>query len=184
MAYLLHSKDNDFGVSMFPLVLGVVVLFTSTFCANAQRVRSMAADLAFNFNCQSTRSWKLDEDFERFLKQNEFDVLNVPRLRRERGIVPQPLNFLMNAVDEERRTIVISSSGGSIPGWYSLQLFSPPPTRHAENLEEQILMFVANTLGCSIRHVARKENDSETKDFYEGFFKMMRNKIREGNGEL
>jgi hypothetical protein len=167
-----------------PLVFRAIIVFTSTFCANAQQVHSMADDLTFNFKCQRANSSKLDENFERFLKEKEFDVLNVPRSRRERGVMPQPLNFTMNAVNKERRMINIFSSGGSTPGWYSLHLLSPPPTHHAENLEEQILMFVSDTLGCSVHRVIRGENGSEASDFYAGFFNMMRNKIREGNGAI
>jgi hypothetical protein len=162
----------------------MVIVLTSNLCADAQRVRSMAADLTFNFKCDSWISSQLDERFEHFLKEKKFDVLNVPRLRRERGMTSEPLNFLMDAVDEERRIITILSSGGSTPDWYSLQLNSPPPTRHATNLEEQILMFVSDTLGCRVRRVVRSENGSEVSDFYAGFFKMMRNRIREGNNEL
>jgi hypothetical protein len=172
-------------LTALPLLFGVVIVLTSTFCANTQQMRSMADDLTFNFNnCQIASSSELDQSFERFLKEKEFDVLNVPRLRRERGMIPQPLNFAMNAVDKARRMINIYSSGGSTPGWYSLHLLSPPPTRRAENLEEHILMFVSDTLGCSVHRAIRGENGSEVGDFYAGFFNMMRNRIREGNGEI
>lgn len=161
-----------------------VVSGVAALCAVGQQVRHMAADLTFNFNCESSISSEIDGRFERFLKEKKFDVLNLPRLRRERGMTPEPLHFLMDAIDEEGRMITILSSGGSTPGWYALQLNSPPPTRHAANLEEQILMFVSDTLGCRVRRPVRSENGSETSDFYAGFSKMMRNRIRRGNSEL
>jgi hypothetical protein len=147
-----------------------------------QQVRSLSADLTFNFDCTSS-SPEFDESLERFLKEIGFKVLNVSRLRRERGMTPGPVNLSMDAVDQAQRVISIFSIG-LVPGSYAFQLYGPPPTRRAENIEEQILTFISDTLGCRIRQVVRKEAGLETRDFYKEFLEHVQTRIREGNGEL
>jgi hypothetical protein len=170
--------------ALLTLLLTAAIVSNLDLYAHAQQqVRALSADLTFNFDCRSDSSPELDESLERFLKEIGFKVLNVPRLRRERGMTSEPLNSSMQAVDQGQRMILIFSIGLA-PGRYAFQLYSPPPTRRAENMEEQILTFVSDTLGCRIRQVVRKEAGLETRDAYKEFLEHVRTRIREGNGGL
>jgi hypothetical protein len=170
-----------------PVLVGIAIIFGLHLYAHAQQlpqVRSLSADLTFNFYCKGVSSPELGEALEQFLKEKGFDVLNVSRLQRERGMIPGPLDLKMDAVDGEQRMISILSSGGFEPGWYALLLFSPPPTRRAEDLEKQILTFVSDKLGCPVHHVVRGENGPEASEYYKRILEKRLMRIREGNGEL
>jgi hypothetical protein len=154
------------------------------FSAHAQQVRGFSADLSFTFHCSGDASREPSEAIERFLRENGFKVLNVVRLLRERKLPPLFSDLMIDGVDESQHRMVRFMSTPFEIGWYQVQFFTRPPTQHDEVVENQLLMFASETLGCPIgRRVDRRENGSERR-FYYKIFKQTRNKIREGGGEL
>jgi hypothetical protein len=163
--------------------LGIAILHNPASAAEPRQVRSLSADLVFNFYCEADSSAAFDDALERFLRQRGFEVLNRPRLLRERNMEVDPLRFSMDAVDAADRMIFIMSTGWT-PGAYAVQLYSPPPTRRAEGLEEEILAFVSDKLTCRVGRVVRKKGGPETRDYYRKILEETRARIRDFNGEL
>jgi hypothetical protein len=95
----------------------------------------------------------------------------------------RPINFQIDAVDDNQRMIRIGSSGFKV-GSYYLHFHTPPPTHHSEAMEKEILSFFSDVLGCRVRGVVRGDNGPETSAYYAEVFKARREKIRQANREL
>jgi hypothetical protein len=177
-------------MNRFALVLPATVLLNATLIASsvppirAQQIRSstpdqsVSADLAFNFQCKGEASQEFDETIERFLGESYFDVLNRPRLRRERNMTPLPTEVMIDGLDDSRRMIRIASSGLRV-GTYFLQFFTPPPMSHAETFEKQLLALVSDTLGCRVYDVVRNDNSPKKRAFYEEVFRAKQKSFQE-----
>jgi hypothetical protein len=166
------------------LLLGAVVMFSIASSVTAQQRRSFGANISFNFDsCRDEPSSWVDEAIERFLREKAFQVLNEPRRKRERNAEPRPIDFHIDAVDDNLRMIRIGPNG-SIVHSHFLHYYSPPPTHHSEAEEEELLTFFSDVLGCRIRGIVRQENGPETGAYYAEVFRGVRNRIREANGDL
>ena len=171
-----------------PLLLSAVVIPQHRFLiAWSRHARLQPISHSSSMNCRGNRRGNCpDGSMKRlnaFLERKAFKVLNEPRLGRERNLAPRPLKFNIDAVDEHQRTVSIGSNG-FIAGSYFLHFHSPPPTRHSEAMEEGIFMFFSDVLGCRERGIVRKKNGPEASAYYAEVFKVIRNRVREANGEL
>jgi hypothetical protein len=153
-------------------------------CADAQQVGGFSADLAFSFRCSGDAFQETAEAIERFLRGKGFKVMDLARLLRERKLPPLFSDVYIKGIDERQRMIYFSSTPFQ-SGWYDVQFYTPPPTQHAEAEENQLLIFVSESLGCRVgRRIDRKENGPERREYYHQVFRQIRDQIREANGEL
>jgi hypothetical protein len=115
-------------------------------------------DLTFLIACKArdraTLEWQIDE----FLRQQGFKVLNQGRIQREHGYFLTGLKII--GLDDKRRVITVihvPPAGGT----YSVGLNTPPPTKRDPQLEDALLGFASNTLGCNVRQIDRGENATD-----------------------
>jgi len=82
-----------------------------------------------------------------------------------------PFDMYIVGIDKQRRMIHFMSI--SLPTeYFAVQLNSPPPTHHDSDLENAVLVFVSNKLGCQTRQISRGANGEEARDFYERLFQI------------
>src|SRR5690242_19916751 len=105
--------------------------------AHGQNAQSVQADVAFAFDCKDGTEPTSSDKIQHFLESQHFRVLNKVRLARERRI-RYPFTLDIVAIDENRREITFTGFPVS-PGTYYAGLYSPPPTRHASDLENSLL---------------------------------------------
>jgi hypothetical protein len=125
---------------------------------------TLKADLAFNLICRGKDRSMLEDELEGFLKNNGFKVLNLARIQHEHQIFL--LDTRIISLDENRRRVDLHS----VPlteNTYSLGLKTPPPTQRVPQLENAVLKFVSDTLGCEVRDIERGQNDADALPFYE-----------------
>jgi hypothetical protein len=132
-------------------------------------------DLSFWFRCEQRATPELEHRIEAFLQQQGFRVLNLGALQRTANVAIFDLNI--TAIDAQTRTILIYAFKES-PGSQTIALFSPPPTQHDAVLEDSLLTFATQGLGCKTDQVARNTNGPEAADMHnsevrriEGLFK-------------
>jgi hypothetical protein len=128
-------------------------------------------DLAFNFICSDRGRDSLDDKLERWLRQSQFNVLNLAQVRREHG-VPSFQETDIIGLDQRRRRITVTSFP-PIQGRYSLALYTPPPTQRQLELEHSAVQFVSDTLNCEVSNITRGENGAEAAAFYDMIIKQM-----------
>lgn len=133
------------------------------------------ADLAFWFRCEQRASPELEQKIDAFLQQQGFRVLNLGALQRNAGVGIFDLNI--TAIDAKRRTIDVHAFKET-PGSQTVGLYSPPPTQHDAALEESLLTFTSQALGCRNDQIARNTNGPEAAAMHnwnveriEGLFK-------------
>jgi hypothetical protein len=68
-----------------------------------------------------------------------------------------------------------------LQGRYGVGLSTPPPTRHASEIEDALLNFVSSELRCEARQVARRENAAEAADLYDQEVAKVENMFREAD---
>jgi hypothetical protein len=161
--------------------LRVAVLLALAVAATLVRValadvRVLHADLSFHFVCKEKDRASLEEDIDRFLRQQGFKVLNKSRIQREHGFSLSVLEII--GLDDKRRTIRVHDVPSG-EGRYSVGLNTPPPTKHASQLEDALLEFASNTLGCEVRQVTRGENAEDTADLYSNTVRRVENLFRQ-----
>ena len=170
---------------MTAYLLTVLLLFAGKQTAVAQSNRHLHADLAFNFVCKKDSRDAVERRMESFLKERDFRVLNLADIQRRYDVHLFDANMV--ALDSDQRMIDVRS----IPGadWtYSFFLYSPPPTNHSFAFEADILSFVSENLKCQTRQIARSENGSEQKEFYDSQVRRVKglfqeaDRFRGGNG--
>jgi hypothetical protein len=167
------------------LPMSAAVASSFVFSADAQQVRGFSADLSFTFHCSGDHSQEPAEAIERFLREKGFKVLNAVQLLRERKLPPLFSELMIDGIDESQERMIRFMSTPFQTGWYEVQFFTPPPTQHAEVVEDQILMFASETLGCRIgRRVVRRENGPERRAYYNQVYRQTRDKIRGAGGQL
>lgn len=132
-------------------------------------------DLSFWFRCEQRATPELEQRIEAFLQQQGFRVLNLGALQRGANVAIYDVNI--TAIDAKTRTILIYAFKDS-PGSQTIALFSPPPTQHDAVLEDLLLTFATQGLGCKTDQVARNTNGSEAAEMHnsevrriEGLFK-------------
>jgi hypothetical protein len=117
---------------------------------------SVSADLAFLFDCKESYPSALDEPIERFLTAEGFNVLNQSRVIKERGV---RANFAVMIFGlNKKRHIITFNAIPPMQGRYSASLITQPPTHRESALEEALLKFVSNQLGCVVDHITRGDN--------------------------
>ncbi len=138
--------------------------------AQAQKEKSLSADLTFLFDCKGDAYPPSDGDIEILLMNEQFRVLNKVRLAKEQRI-DYPFTMNIVAIDNQRRRIEFDG----VPVWagtYSVRLYTPPPTRHSSDLENDLLVFVSKKLGCGVRQVERHDNGEDAREFFDELFKI------------
>jgi hypothetical protein len=58
-------------------------------------------------------------------------------------------------------------------------LDTPPPTKRASQLEDALLKFASDTLGCEVRQVSRGENGADARSFHDQLISNAENLFRE-----
>ena len=120
-------------------------------------------DLTFQFVCNKKDRTALEDDIEKFMRRQSFNVLNQARIQREHGVFLKGVEII--GLDRARRVIEVSDLPPS-QDRYAVVLNSPPPTKHDPQLEAALLEFASKILGCEVRHVARGENGIEAASAY------------------
>lgn len=120
-------------------------------------------DLSFWFRFEQRANPDLERKIEAFLQQQGFRVLNLGALQRSANVAIFDLNI--TAIDEKTRTILIHAFKES-PGSQSFALFSAPPTQHDTVLEDSLITFATQGLGCKADQVARNTNGPEAANMH------------------
>jgi hypothetical protein len=121
-------------------------------------------DLAFHIVCEEKARTALENDIERFLKSEGFKVLNQARIQREHRVLLSDLHII--GLDDKRR-IVDFLEFSSADRRYAVKLNSPPPTHRSPQVEEALLAFASNKLGCQVRQVTREENGADAGQLHD-----------------
>jgi hypothetical protein len=158
-------------------LLGFVVAIRTDGGVRAD-VRVLKYDLNFHFVCTRLDDAKIEYSMENFLRRLEFKVLNQARLQHERGIFLDNVHIV--AVDTKHR-IVDLTSVSLTQNRYEILLITPPPTERANAIEQQLLAYVADELGCEIRQVLRRENDTDVQDLFQKELNRVENLFREAD---
>jgi len=156
---------------MMPYRLAFVVLAfigSGTHAGLADDIRELDADLTFWFDCAQEIN---EASVERFLKNQNFDVLNVARTRRERGMGPTLSSLFIDGIDQDKRMIRVTSAPFN-PATYNVTLNTRPPTERSTNLEADLLDYAAKALKCHVRQIRRSSNGPERRAFYDDVFKV------------
>ncbi|HTT99853.1 MAG TPA: hypothetical protein VMF58_17520 [Rhizomicrobium sp.] len=158
-------------------VVLVGICLTNVACGQQQ---SLAPDLALNFECKSLPSEAAVEDF--LLKRN-FEVANLERVRRQfqRSFFPMDIEAI------DKRSWAITFRGLDIPAvptrpehvYYTVDINSPPPTKHDDTLEEDVKRFVSDSLSCKITSTNRDGNAVGASDFFWRIIEMQKSRMRE-----
>jgi hypothetical protein len=135
------------------------------------------ADLAFQFTCGGGERSVLEDDVVAFLHHEHFKVLNLGRIRREHNVI-DVVDVQILAIDDARRTVDISSYPLRKNG-YTLTLTTPPPTRHATQLEADLKTFVSESLTCQVSQVGEGNNEADAKGLYDWDVSRIENLFRE-----
>jgi hypothetical protein len=176
-------RKKSWIVTMLTIALAVLC---QTSGARAGSVRVLCSDLAFQFICKDENRSAFDDAFEGFLKHEGFRVLNQARIQREHGVFSLDVHLI--GLDDKRRTVVVTSIPPA-PHRYAVRFRTPPPTQRASDLEDALLTFVSNKLGCDLRQVTRSQNSADVADLYENAVRGIENMFREaeelkGKGHL
>jgi hypothetical protein len=150
--------------------------------SRAQAVFS--SDLGVQFTCKNQVRSVLENEIEKFLRDEGFRVLNQGRLQRAQGV------FLVDKIiglDEKGRIIefIALPRPGPRPlpeGSYAALLRTPPPTQRASRLEEDIEHFLLSAkLDCKVGQITRGSNgaDANTKAFYDEMVSRVESLFRE-----
>ena len=135
-----------------------------------------SSDLAFQFICKNKARTALEDDIAMFLKRAGFRVLNLGRIQREHNVFLLDLNII--GLDDKQRMIDIISLP-TAEGRYAATLRTPPPTHRLPDLEESLLKFTSDELGCEVRQVTRGQNGTDARAFYDNEITRIENLFRE-----
>jgi hypothetical protein len=162
------------------LAMTICILACTVATAACGQQQSLAPDLAFNFECKKPPS---EAAIEEFLRQHDFEVANPERVRRQfhRGFFP------MQILAVDKRSWEITFQGLDIPAvptrpehvYYAVTVDSPPPTRHDAALENVLITFVSQNLGCQANSIARYENPANAAEFFSHLLSMQKNGMHE-----
>jgi hypothetical protein len=152
------------------------VLFWLADETQVQSAPLFSSDLAFQFICKGRSQSALEDDFEEFLRREDFKVLNQGRIQREHEIFL--LDTKIIGLDGKRRVIDIMALPHT-EGRYAVTLRTPPPTQRAAQLEEALLNFVSGKLGCEVRQITRGENGADTRAYYDEHVRNIENLFRQ-----
>jgi hypothetical protein len=96
---------------------------------------------------------------------------------------PMGQTLYIDGVDAQERMVNFAASPVTSAS-YSVSVYTRPPTHRADDLEKSIVAFVADTLKCGVRQVARNENGPERRTYYDEYFKKVETRVREAKGDL
>jgi hypothetical protein len=177
------SSSSRGHLSRLCSVAALAALFALAGCG---REAKLAPDFAFNFTCHGAHYPASESAIEKFIASHGFTVFNEERVRRQYNLPMYPL--AIDGFDTRRRMLdfrgVNEKSGDkpdpSVASIYSVGLYSPPPTRHDEKLEESMLVFVSDTLKCEISNVSHADNGAERAAFFDKIYKAEQKRIGQG----
>ncbi len=145
--------------------------------APAQKIRSLAPDLAFHLICEGKERAEIENGIEKFMTSEGFQVLNRGRLQRQHNVFLLDTDIV--SLDKKRRIIDVIKLPPPSVDRYAVRLLSPPPTSRSPALEDTLLAFVSNKLGCQVRQVSRNLNGAEVADLYDGEIKRIEGLFRQ-----
>jgi hypothetical protein len=137
--------------------------------------QNLATDLALNLECKGQAPPAVNAATQRFLIENRFEVLDVARIRRERGLPPALSDVFVDGLDSRQRMVRFFRFPNSSE--YIMTLQTPPPTTRSSDLETRIIQFVGTELGCSIARLERHENAGEAKGSFDRKLENLRDGI-------
>ena len=147
---------------MMRALLALVSLLSIAACS--EPLAPQRPDLSFWFRCEQRADPELERRIEAFLHQQGFRVLNLGALQRRAKVAIHDLSI--TAIDARRRTVIVYAFE-STPGSQSVALYSPPPTQHDAVLEDSLLTFATQGLGCKTDQVTRSSNGPEAAAMHE-----------------
>jgi hypothetical protein len=126
--------------------------------ATAESDRPLLPDLSFYFDCDpKMQRTNVESVVTEVLRELEFRTLNIGRLQRDNGVILY--NSYIIAIDKNDRMVNVRSFLPNLDS-YSVTLYSAPPTQRSLELEATLLSFAEKALDCSVRQIARNQNDS------------------------
>lgn len=140
-----------------------VFVLLASLAGCSKPMASQRPDLSFWFRCEQRATPELEKKIESFLLSKGFRVLNLGALQREANVAVFDLNIV--ALDAASRTIDVHAFKET-PGSQNLGLYSLPPTKHDAELEDSLLAFASQSLGCTTDQVARNSNVQEAAEMH------------------
>jgi hypothetical protein len=159
------------------LLLGFTVIIYTDGNLKAD-VRVLKYDLNFHFVCTKLDDTKIEYPMENFLRRLKFKVLNQARLQHAYGVFLDNVHII--AVDAKHRIVELRSVELT-QNRYEISLTSPPPTERASAIEQQLLAYVADELGCEARQILYRENGADVQDLYQKELSRVENLFREAD---
>jgi hypothetical protein len=145
--------------------------------ASSQSGRVLLPDLAFRFDCAERDRSVLENDIEKFLRNEGFRVLNRGRIQRKHNVFLSEIDIV--GLDDKRRIVDVNKFITEKTSTYSVSLLSPPPTQRSPQFEEALLVFVKEKLMCNVRQVSRNQNGPEAIDFFNNEVKRIEGLFRQ-----
>jgi len=148
-------------------------------------VHSLGADLAIDFTCSGSAYPASEAAIEKFLKARNFTVANDERMRRQLNFGFFPLQI--ESYDARDITVEFQGLADSpdASNWseatvnYHATIYSPPPTKHDNELETALRSFITQDLRCKITSENASENPPEAASFYADILARQKNRMRE-----
>jgi hypothetical protein len=159
------------------ILISIALIGTFLACASVSMRAAplFSPDLTFHFVCKDKIRSALEDDIEAFLKLEGFKVLNKGRVQREHSVFLLDTDII--ALDEKRRLIDVIAGPQAVT--YAVRLLTPPPTQRASRLEDALLKFASDKLGCEVLQVARGENGHDARQYYDRKIRDTENLFRE-----
>jgi hypothetical protein len=149
--------------------------------SSASAAPGVQADLALNFECPASPDEGL---IEKFLTSQHFQVENLERVRRQFDRAFFPLDI--EAIDQGKRTVSFvgllgtnDRPGATHAAFYTVGLYSPPPTRHDPALEAGLVNLVETSLKCRITSRNSGENDAAASATYNDMLTIEQGRMHE-----
>ena|SRR5690348_2113750 len=149
--------------------IGLMVAYPTEH-SDSNKADSFSADLAFIFSCTGKADPPSDNAIEQFMVGKGFRVLNKVRLAREQHVDYDWMKMDIIGIDSTHRKMDFTAFPEE-PNSYFVRLNSEPPTHHSTDLEDALLGFTENTLGCTNHQIERFQNAANAKEIYDYDFK-------------
>ena len=179
----MRTVGGKLTIASAVLCAGLATFFTLEWPNPAQSAEVLSADLTFHFVCSHTARSDVETKTEQFLRGNGFRVLNLAELQHRHNF-----HFLDTDMKGTRygQAIIEMVSVPSGHSRYAFALYTRPPTSRLSDLEDAVLRFVSNELGCQTRQIERRDNGKERQQYFDSRLKRIGNLFEQAdriNGE-
>lgn len=173
--WIMLGLMTTFGV----IGLVLIILRPDTTDDDAVTPTSFGADLTFRFDCRG--KFPSEQEFEQFMRAKGFRTLD--KVKAGNKLTPDFSWMKLDVVgiDGARRQMEFKVFADA-PETYSVSLYSEPPTQHSKQLEDDLLAFTKQTLGCKIGKLSHIDNPAGAKELYDHSFSMIEDWFRQAAG--